>query len=192
MQVRVTVVAIILSLTLGLSGCAEDMRKMSAALEEFNTGVKSGSAGSGAMAVQSAAGQSKPTQLVPPSDKKVAAAMNEALPTIKKVLAIHQCVRENQSLRKLNFYAVAGHDLSAIGSDYGYAKLYPLGYMPYHDQNKCVSVQALDNWSMPALNALAFRAVFFAEDSGETQSFMYMMKKADDGDWRLAALTRQG
>ncbi len=187
MKSRVTVVAIILGLTLGLSGCAEDMRKMSAALEEFNTGVKSGGTRGSAMAVQPEAEQSKPTQLVVPSDKKVAAAMNEALPTIKKVLSLHQCMKDKNSLRQLNYYSVTGYDFA--NTDLGlYTKQIPIDYMPYHDSNKCVSVQAIDGWNMPALNILGFRVVYFAQDSGETHNFGFVFRKVDDGSWKFAAL----
>ena len=58
-------------------------------------------------------------------------------------------------------------------------------YMKYHDHNKCVRVSALDQWTMPALNALEFRTVYFADDSGETVNFRYLFKKIDDGSWML-------
>ena len=47
-------------------------------------------AGGIAMAAQPDTSKSKPTQLIVPKDKRVAAAMDEALPIIKKVLGIHQ------------------------------------------------------------------------------------------------------
>lgn len=183
MKSRVTVVAIILGLTLGLSGCAEDMIKMSAALEEFNTGVKSGGTRGSAMAVQPEAEQSKPTQLVVPSDKKVAAAMNEALPNIKKVMGVHRCIKDYESLRLLNVYAIPGNDMSR-----GYMGNYPdyEGHMKFHDRNKCVSVSVIDQFLMPALNALRLRVVYFADDSGETINFLYLFKKTDSGEWKLA------
>jgi hypothetical protein len=63
-------------------------------------------------------------------------------------------------------------------------------FLKYHDRNKCMSVRAIDNWAMPALNALQFRAVYFADDSGETVSFGYLLKKADDGSWKLQGLEK--
>lgn len=186
MKSKVTVVAIILSLTLGLSGCAENMRKMSSALEEFNTGVKHDNT----TAVQPEASQSTPTKLVMPSDKVVALAVNEALPTIKKVLAIHQCIRDFDSIRQLNKYALDGVNL--VGNIYMSARFPNSGtYMPYHNLNKCVSVRAIDMWFKPALNALFFRAVYFADDSGETINFVYLMQKTDEGSWRIAEFKRE-
>lgn len=42
----------------------------------------------------------------------------------------------------------------------------------------------------PALNALQFRAVFFADDSGKSNNFTYLMKRGDDGAWKLQQLQR--
>lgn len=64
--------------------------------------------------------------------------------------------------------------------------------MKYHDRNKCVSVQAIDKWQMPALNALVFRAIYVADDSGETANFMYVLKKDDEGQWKLERFDSEG
>jgi len=137
------------------------------------------------MAVQPEAAKSKPTQMIVPSDKRTTAAIDEALPTIKKILAIHQCIKDYESLRLMNVYAVPGVNMAShMGFQYDF---YPnSGNMKYHDKNKCVSVSALDQWTMPALNALNFRAVYFAEDSGETVNFAYQFKKMGDGSWKIA------
>lgn len=139
------------------------------------------------MAAQPEASQSKPTQLIIPKDKRVAAAIDEALPTIKKVLGIHQCVKEYGSLRQLHFYTVPGKDLTTNAY---YMFPNSAAWMKYHDLNKCVSISVIDQWSMPALNALLFRAVYFADDSGETVNFLYLFKKVDDGSWKLAQLEK--
>lgn len=143
-----------------------------------------------AMAAQQEEGQSKPTQLIIPKDKRVAAAIDEALPTIKKVLAIHQCVKDWQSLRQMNIYAVPGVNMvkGGIFADGSYPNSSYL--LKYHDFNKCVSVSTIDQWNMPALNALQFRAVYFADDSGETINFGYLFKKSDDGSWKISDFRR--
>ena len=146
-------------------------------------------AGGVAMAEQPEAGQSKPVQMIIPDDKRVAAAIDEALPTIKKILAIHQCVKDDASIRQMNIYAVPGADMAKL---YGYGWGFPNStkYMNYHDRNKCVSVRAIDQFNMPALNALQYRAVYFADDSGETVNFYYLFKKGDDGSWGIAKFQR--
>jgi hypothetical protein len=146
-----------------------------------------------AVGAQSEAIESKPPKLVIPKDKRVAVAMEEALPTIQKVLSIHQCIKEWQSLRQLNVFAVPGLDMTQrssgmFGPSYGFPN--SQNYMKFHDRNKCVSVTTVDGWSMPALNALLFRAVYFAEDSGETVNFLYMFKKVDDGSWKLSQIEK--
>lgn len=132
--------------------------------------------------------ESKPPKLVIPKDKKVAVAMEEALSTIQKVLSIHQCMKEWQSLRQLNVFAIPGLDMTQRSGGMGYGFPNSQVFMKFHDRNKCVGVTVIDGWSMPALNALLFRTVFFAEDSGETVNFLYMFKRVDDGSWKLSQI----
>lgn len=141
-----------------------------------------------AMAAQPDASKNKPTQLIVPKDKRAAAAMDEALPTIKKVVGIHQCIKDDESLRLMNIYAVPGVNMATVGGYYPFPN--SSAWMKYHDRNKCVSVSMLDQWTMPALNALQFRAVYFAEDSGETINFGYLFKKVDDGSWKISDFRR--
>lgn len=144
------------------------------------------------MAVQSDVSEDKPPQLIVPKDKRIADAMNAALPTVKQVLSIHQCIKEHQSLRQLNIFAVPGLDMVNRSGASIFADGFPDGpkHMKFHDRNKCVSITTIDNWSMPALNALLFRAVYFATDSGETVNFLYMFKKMDDGSWKLSQIEK--
>lgn len=88
----------------------------------------------------------------------------------------------------MNAYAVPGEDMAV----YTGGERFPnhTNFMKYHDRNKCVSVSAIDQWVMPALNALQFRAVYFADDSGETVNFAYQFKKMDDGSWKIAGFNR--
>jgi len=180
------------SMLFGLSACAQlnkDLVELNKALTpSTGTQANAGQRDGYAMAVQSEGSQGKQTQLIVPNDKKTAKAMNEALPIIKKVLGIHQCVKDSESLRQMNIYAIPGNSMEHQG--YFHATSYPNSdqLMKYHDRNKCVSVTTLDQWSMSALNALQFRAVYFAEDSGETVNFKYLFKKVDDGSWKIAEL----
>lgn len=182
---------IVAGLSLGLSGC-QGLQQLNRDLASVNQVLSSGSrsggpALGGGMAVLPEAGTSQQTQLIVPKDTRTAEAMDAALPTIKKVLAIHQCIKTADSLRLLNSYAVPGVDLSHY-----LMKDYPNNEssMRFHDRNKCVSVRTIDQWAMPALNALQFRTVYFAEDSGETVNFSYLLKRQDDGSWKIASYRR--
>lgn len=186
---RLKIGAVAVVVTFGLSGCAQDLAKFNQDLAALNQALAGGAQGGGAQAGGMAmaakpAGQSKPTQLVVPNDKRTAAAIDEAMPNIKKVLGIQQCVQDGSSLRLTNIYAVTGVDMSTVNGAW-----FPNQnrFMPYHDKSKCLSVSALDQWTMPALNALQFRIVFFADDSGETVNFQSLYKKSDDGTWRVTA-----
>lgn len=129
--------------------------------------------------------QPKPTQVIIPKDKRTAAAIDEAMPTIKKILALHRCLKTSDGLRQMNFDAVAGMDMMRFANPYDATFGLPIRGMQFHDKNKCLRIQSLDQWSMPALNALLFRAVYFADDSGETANFLYLFMKTDDGSWKI-------
>ena len=173
-------------LCVALAGCLPAVR------QQNQDGTGQPAYGGYGMAVLPATEKNHQTQMVIPSDKRTNEAIEAALPTIKKVLAIHQCIKSGGGLRQLNFYAMPGRDMAQPDNGWGgdTSSRYPNSSlrMKYHDRNKCVSVRAMDEWTMPALNALKFRAVFFAEDSGETVSFNYLFKKVDDGSWKLEAL----
>jgi hypothetical protein len=165
--------------TFSLSGCAQ----LNKDLVELNNKLASidGQSGGNVMAVEQDANQNK-TKVIIPNNKKVSTAIDEALPTIKKVLSIHQCLKENEGMRLLNIHAATGVDMR---DGHGYIEITPITRMKYHDKNKCVSVQAMDEWEMPALNALNFRVVFFSNESGEISNFKYFFKKTD-GTWKIA------
>lgn len=197
MESRIKIFMVAAGLTFGLSGCAQDLAKFNQNLAALNQalagGAQTSSGGSGGVAMAAKpAGQGKPTQLVVPSDKRTAAAIDEAMPTVKKILGIHQCIKDGESRRQMNVYAVPGVNLAQGGAGFGSEAYYPNStwYMKYHNYDKCVSVTTLDQWVMPALNALQFRAVYFADDSGETVNFGYLLKKQDDGSWKIADLRR--
>lgn len=141
-----------------------------------------------AQMAQNDGGGEQTIPLTIPKDKKIGAAVEEALPTIKKIVSIHQCLKHNSGLREMNFFAVPGMDMTQFGSRFNATIGLPIMRMKFHDKNKCPRVQVVDQFSMPALNALLFRTVYFADDSGETSSFLYLFMKTDDGSWKIKQL----
>lgn len=181
------------ALILMLAGCQESLQQLNRDLANANAALAANK--NGAMAKPPNAtrsGQEQPTQLTVPTDPHTREAMEAALPTIKKVLAIHQCVKNWESLRQLNIYAVPGVDMARVTDprwSFPNANNSGMGVaLKYHDLNKCVDVRAIDQWTMPALNALNFRVVYFATDSGETVNFNYYFSKIDDGSWKIARM----
>lgn len=121
-------------------------------------------------------------RLVMPSDPKVNAAVQAAWPTIEQMLGLHRCIRMG-GLARLNHLAVPGVDLSQRGALLNVPN--SRDYVPNHDFAKCLSVRQVDQWNMPALNTLEFRAVFYADDSGEMVSMGYTFRRMDDGTWLI-------
>ncbi len=170
----------VLAVFLSLAGCQQSLQQLNRDLAAANANRP------GAMASATPASKEQQTKLTVPTDQRTREAMEAALPAIKKILSIHQCIKVTDGMLQLNHMAVPGVSFA------GAWNLYPNNayFMKYHDRNNCVSVRAIDNWAMPALNALQFRAVYFAEDSGETINFSYLMKKVDDGSWKLQTIER--
>lgn len=192
---RMPKLASVFVMTIALTGCVQVMEQLNRDLAAANAAMAGAGAGSvakpGTMARMETSSREHQTQLVVPTETRTRDAMEAALPTVKKVLSIHQCVKSPEGLLQLNSLAIPGVNIlqqEAVGPIYRFPNSEM--YMKYHDRNKCVSVRAIDNWSMPALNALQFRAVYFAEDSGETVNFGYLLKRTDDGSWKLQSLGR--
>lgn len=179
-----------LAVFIPLFGCAQaDLDKFDQGLKSLNQaiGVTAGSGGyttpaGTPVAVRGDASKSITTELVIPSDKATEEAMNTALPIVKKVISIHQCMKTEESQRLLNVYAVAGVDLSKSLWNV------PNNWTKHHDKSQCVDVKALDQWTLQALNALRVRAVYFATDSGETFNLFYYFRKTSDGSWKLSQI----
>ena len=183
------------ALFITLVGCAQGE------LDKFDQGLKSlnqvlgapsssgnyGTPPSGSLAVRGDASKTISTELVIPADRATEEAMNAALPTVKKVIALHQCMKNGESLRLLNAYAVTGMDMQRI--DIFFSQSTPNERTRYHDKSQCVDVKALDQWTLLALNTLRVRAVYFAVDSGETFNLRYHFKKSNDGSWKISNIS---
>lgn len=185
--------ALLISTPLLLVGCKtldqvnRDLAKLNSALETPRTPAPPPIV----MATPLDEKQATKTQLVIPKDEKIKAAVDGALPNIKKILAVHSCIQDYYGMRALNQYALPGLDMGLL-RDYSYWGHVtdlnpPILQMRYHDKNKCVGVRSIEKFFMPALNALEFSIIYFAEDSGETIKYKAIMKKADDGNWLLGA-----
>ena len=181
-----------LAIFIPLVGCAQaDFDKFDQSLKTLNQAIGAPSApgvqtaqATAPMAVRGGASKSISTELVIPADKATEEAMNAALPVVKKVISIHQCLKTKESERLLNVYAVPGVDISKGTWNV------PNNWTRYHDKSQCVDVKALDQWTLQALNALRVRAVYFATDSGETFNLFYYFMKASDGTWKLSGVGR--
>lgn len=180
---------------LTLAGCQDAMQQLNRDLASANAALSGGNSVRTASQPTMAAAATRTdnveeVKIIVPTDPRTREAMDVAMPTIKTGLSIHQCVAAPGGMFQLNYLAVPGVDLANGGV---YWSLFPNSreYLKYHDRSKCVSVRAVDNWAMPALNALQFRAVFFADDSGETVNFVYLMKKVDDGSWKFQSIARR-
>lgn len=60
--------------------------------------------------------------------------------------------------------------------------------MQYDTGARCLDVVRIDGWSMPARNALNFRAVFSSKASGESGSRSFQMVKQPEGVWLYTAV----
>ena len=185
---KVGLIAAVISLT----ACAQQQfDQFNKDLAKFNQAISGGSAPASrtaatpvGLAQTADAGQGTQTQLVIPADKTAAAALEAALPVIKKVVGIHQCMKDPSSTRLFSPYAVTGGENKIF-----YYFHTPITLSKYHDKSKCVSVRAIDQVTLLALNTLQIRVVYLAEDSGEASNFQMQFMKSDDGSWKLSTIT---
>lgn len=133
--------------------------------------------------------QATPAKIAFPKDKKTAMAVDEAMPLIKKIVSMHRCMKNNAALRQWNFDAIPGVDMMKFVNVYWPKTGLPIEKMEYHDNNRCLNASTIDQFAKPAENALLFRAVYFAGDSGETDNFLYLLMKTDDG-WKIRQFER--
>jgi hypothetical protein len=179
-----------------LTACTPVLQDISRDLDKLSRlgSKESGISAGGAMMADSV--RSFKTQVVVPGDSKVETAFNEALPTIKKVLAIHQCIppiRDPNTqlethfapLRQLNQYALPGVDAADRHWPWRPSHYIPMYSVKYHNPSVCLAVQMIDTITMPAQNAMKLRAVFVSVESGELVKFNYEFQKWSDGTWRL-------
>lgn len=140
------------------------------------------------------------TQVAVPNDPRQSAAFQEALPNLKKILAIHQCIPRDPSaawgdqvmapLRQLNAYTVPGFDASKPGLNSHGENWIPTYSTRYHNPSACLAVQAMDGITMPAANALNVRVIYISTESAEVVKFHYGLQKSGDGSWRLREFGR--
>lgn len=173
---------------LALSGC-QTLDKFNQDLAEFNRQIGVPSASTPPALDRTMAAPVEPsqkTQIVIPPDPTVKKAIEQAMPNIEKVLAIHQCVVHPKGLLRLNQYSLPGLDVSRDSAGFVNHYGYPQARMNHNDKSKCISIRTVDTFNMVALNTLNFRAVYYAEDSGETVQFWFTFRDAGASGWLLS------
>ena len=93
-------------------------------------------------------------------------AIAEAKPNIQKMLRMTSC-----------FNAKGVQVIAVAGTPY-----LTNPHFTYHPDNKCVNVERVHGWKMPAKNILKFVVVYSSEISGETDSTNVEMRN-EDGEW---------
>jgi len=184
-------VAMLMLGAFALSGCKQALDQLNRDLDALNQGISAPGPtneriSKSDQSYASPTAQTTKIQMIVPNEGKTKSAIDEALPTIKKVIAIHQCAKSEAGTLPLNALALPGVKASASGLNSGFFFPNSYTYMQYHDRNKCLSVRAIDSFTMPALNALKFRVIYFADDSGETVNLIYRMRKTDNNQWLLS------
>jgi chaperonin GroEL (HSP60 family) len=179
-----------------LGGCQQALDQLARDLDALNGTGNPGAprqpvAGGGA--AMSEAVRTYKTQVDIPNDPKVSAAFDEALPTIKKVLGMQQCMPKindanaiTAQLNQLNQYTIPSFDASANYRGWHIQQgSIPMWNVTYHNTSKCLAVQAIDSVALLAANAISIRAIYISTESHEMVKFKYEFQKWSDGSWRL-------
>lgn len=169
----------------GLAGCASELHQVNQSLAAVNQALAASSQPRTMQNTMNGPAIPKPTSAQSQAlqsqrslgnvDTSIAATRQEAWPTIEKLIGFVACYPQYNAARYLHQYLIPNAYILEVAV--------PMNSMNYHPKTQCVSIARMDNWSMPARNALAFRTVYVSESSGESQSYNYEMVKQPDGAW---------
>ncbi|WP_174279099.1 hypothetical protein [Sphingomonas bacterium] len=119
----------------------------------------------------------------PLQERGVAAARAGAQPLIHRLIATGACARMSDAWNALNRDALVPYTYHEPFS----GELVPMGNLQYHDKTHCLDVVRIADWSMPAANALRFRAYYIAADSNEAKGQTFEVQQ-QDGRWMLRTI----
>lgn len=127
------------------------------------------------------------------SNAKLDAQFREASDQISQALDVHRCLKrikndangEIASLRALNPFMVPGVDASKLMIGGFTTDAAPAFKFQYSSPTKCIGVSQIDEITAVAKNALSFRVVYLASDSGETANYWFVVQKQEGGEWKI-------
>jgi hypothetical protein len=117
------------------------------------------------------------------SDAAMTQARQEAAVHIERAVMGMACAPKTVGYPVMGFMETMKAPNGSIDTTFGA----PRQSMRYDTGGQCLDVVRLDAWSMPARNALTFRAVFASKASGEGASKTYQMVKQPEGAWLFTA-----
>jgi hypothetical protein len=177
----------ITAIALSISGCTSTLQDINSGLSSINSGlstVNSTLSGEPALQQDNSASLSSTQQAKLQSiltqktqDKNINIAISEASPVISEFISMNACITGyNGSM--LNRYAASGK-LYASNNYIGA----PVPKMRYHDKSSCASVLRIQDWKMPARNALRFEVSYISDTSGEVIKGNHEVVKQSSGEW---------
>lgn len=115
----------------------------------------------------------------PQAQAQIQAAVQQAAPTIQKVVSFMACYPGWNPNRYLTQYFAPGGSIDMAP---------PLKGMRYAPAGQCLDVVRMDNWQMPALNALKFRVVYSSSVSGESATENMTFQREGASTWLLRSI----
>jgi hypothetical protein len=169
----------------GIAGCStQQLQAMNQQLAAVNQSMAAATAPAGPPMPQPTAAQQQ--QLLaqinqPQTQAQIQTAVQQAGPTIQKIVQFLACYPGFDPGKYLGEYNAPNGTIRAL--------MGPLPTMRYAPKTMCVNVVRMDNWQMPALNALSFRVVYQSSVSGETYSQGMTFQRQPDGTWMYLNVT---
>ena len=110
----------------------------------------------------------------PIADQKMSAMATEAKPIIKEVIGRLACIKsfDTSTFPRYVVPSCNGHMTHGPGNN-----------TSYHNKTLCLTVEKFQAWTPLALNAFQFGVIYGADDSGESVSKTYKLRKQPDGEW---------
>lgn len=181
-KTRVLLSSIAGACSLLLSGCVQEMQQLNQGLGAINTALAGGGTGNYGGALMPSMTPEQEAALnnafVRTSDVRIAQAIAEAQPTITAITKRIACFPGNA----LDVPRILGPYMAPeYHGPYG-----AMSEVSYHPKSQCLTVNRVDGWRMPALNALEYRVVYVSDQSGHSVSKNYRLIKQPDGTWLVA------
>jgi hypothetical protein len=167
----------------GFAGCStQQLQAMNQQLAAVNQSMAAATAPVGPPMPQPTAAQQQ--QLLaqinqPQAQAQIQTAVQQAGPTIQKVVQFMACYPGWNPDRYLTQYFAPGGAVDMAP---------PIKGMRYAPAGQCLDIVRMDNWQMPALNALKFRVVYSSPASGESATENITFQREGASTWLLRSI----
>ena len=121
------------------------------------------------------------------TDRVIAAKWATLKPLAEKVVSVSACGVGSEEVAWKSMGRWVDPDTNFLQTNLALA----ISRTRYHPRSACMTILRIDNWSMPANNAVSFRVQFVSDVSNETVPISYLFRANEEGTWLLSRIPGQ-